>query len=225
MSISAVSQHSATTTSSFSKVNDSEGRVINLRNFLFLVPAISAIAIGSIFIPHFAFGLGVGAIKLVATIISHVILDRSGILPRVEEKNSKYSEAIRSALLSVSIFGPIVEEGVFRGFLQPVLTNAVQILIPAAAAALFGPTLSVAVIVSVVATSVLFGAAHLFNSHKNAHIQAISSTVAGLIYGFLTVQFGIGAAMAAHIANNTIASCFISLVPEHKKVNSSALPA
>ncbi len=114
------------------------------------------------------------------------------------EKNSEYDRHVRKSLLAVSLFGPIAEEGIFRGLIQPLVTKSIQILVPAATAALFGTGLSVATVVSIVATSVFFGAAHYFNPHKNAHIQAVSAALGGLTLGLLSAQFGIGASIAAH---------------------------
>jgi hypothetical protein len=215
MSTAAITTNSQESTS---RTDDFVELVVNPRNYLFLIPTIAAIAVGAIFIPHFGLGLAVGTADLVVSMIGFTLLDRSGILPRTEEKNSKYQQALRDALLEVSVFGPIAEEGVFRGIIQPLLTRTIQILLPAAAVAFFGTPLSIAVFISVVASSILFGAAHYMNPHKNAHIQAISATVGGLVYGFLSAQFGIGASMAAHIANNTLVSMIVALSPENNSM-------
>ncbi len=191
---------------------------INPRKYLFLIPTIAAIAVGAIFIPYFGLGLAVGAGDLVLSVIGFTLLDRCGILPRKEEKNSKYRQALRDALLEVSVFAPLGEEGVFRGIMQPLVTRTIQILFPAAAVALVGTPLSVAVAVSIAATSVIFGALHYLNPHKNSYIQAISATVGGLVYGFLSAQFGIGASIAAHIANNTLVSMIVALSPERNSM-------
>ncbi len=174
------------------------------RNFLFLIPTITGIALGLLLIPNFGLGLAVGAADLAVTVVSMFFLTHVGIVEEDKEKNSKYGKYLRSSLLNVSFFGPIAEEGIFRGYIQPLMTKAIQVLAPAAAVALLGGGMSVAVVVSIVATSILFGAAHLINPHKGAHVQAISATVTGVVLGILSAQFGIGASIAAHIANNSI---------------------
>ncbi len=213
MSISAVS------------TQESAPIVFEPRNFLFLVPTISAIALGLIFFPHFGLGLAVGAADLVFTTAYTVVLDKTGILPQTEDKNSKYEKMDRANLLLGSVFAPIAEEGIFRGLLQPLCARAIQILLPATAAAVFGPHLTVAVVASIVATSIFFGAVHYMNPHKNAHIQAIAAGVGSLTLGFLSAQFGIGAAIAAHLSYNSLISCVQALKPEDKKVDTSQLPA
>ena len=123
----------------------------------------------------------------------------------------------------------------FRGLVQPLLTKSVQVLIPAATVVFFGTGLSVATAVAIVATSVLFGAAHLSNPHKGAHIQAMSATVSGVVLGILAARFGIGASIASHIANNSLVSIFVAIpqslsnqerrrARSQKKYNTSALP-
>ena len=186
---------------------------IQPRNFLFLIPTITGIVLGLLLIPNFGLGLAVGAADLAVTVVSVLFLTHAGIIEEDKEKNSKYGKHLRSSLLSASFFGPIVEEGIFRGYIQPIMTKAIQILAPAAAAALLGGGMSVAVIVGIVATAVLFGAAHLSNPHKRAHVQAISATVTGIVLGILSAQFGIGASIAAHIANNSILGTLLACTP------------
>src|SRR5579872_2362088 len=107
---------------------------------------------------------------------------------------------------------PIVEEGLFRGILQPLTTHAILFVAPTAAAAFAATSLSIAAAVSIVATGVIFGLAHLFNSHKNAHIQAITAIFSGIGWGIARAQFGLPAVMAAHIVNNTIAVTLLTLL-------------
>lgn len=218
MSISAVTTSAVTT-------QESTRIVFEPRNFLFLVPTISAIAFGLIFFPHFGLGLAAGAADLVFTTAYTIVLDKTGILPQKEDKNSKYEKMSRNNLLVGSVFAPIAEEGLFRGLLQPLCARAIQILLPATAAALFGPHLTVAVVASIVATSIVFGAVHYMNPHKNAHIQAITAGIGSLPLGFLSAQFGIGASIAAHLSFNTLVSCVQALKPANEKIDTSKLPA
>lgn len=206
---------------------------IQPRNFLYLIPTITGIVLGILFLPHFGLGLAFGAAHLAIKVISIAILKKAGILQESPEENNEYGKYIRKSLLAVSLFGPIAEEGIFRGLIQPLGTKSIQILVPAAAAALFGTGLNVATAVSIVATSVLFGAAHYFNPHKNAHIQAVSATLGGLTWGLLSAQFGIGAAIAGHISNNSILGFFVAFktwdkerdsVLEQRKFDVAPLP-
>jgi membrane protease YdiL (CAAX protease family) len=231
MSVSAVS-HTPTTSSSGTSSSSldpsqawNEGFTIDggeygpyYKKFLFLIPTITGIAIGILLFPHFGLGLAVGAAGLVVTVIAMSVLSHMGILKSSEDKNSEYEKHIHKSLLEVALFGPIAEEGLFRGFMQPLLTRSIQILVPAAATAVFlGTGMGVATAVSIAVTAVVFGGIHYFNPHKDSHIQAVAATVSGVVMGVLAAQFGIGAAIAAHVANNTIPSLFFAFVPARKR--------
>ncbi len=218
MAISSVTQHPPITNVHVPHTSDMDTIecIIQPSNFLHLIPTITGIALGILFLPHFGLGLAFGAIELTVMLISLVFLRKAGILTSLPDNNSEYDKLLRKSLLQASLFGPIVEEGVFRGVIQPLVTKSIQILVPAAAAALFGTGPSVATAVSVVATSVLFGAFHYFNPHKNVHIQAVTSTVGGLMLGCISAQFGIGASFAAHISFNSILGLFIACRPLDK---------
>lgn len=206
-SISSPTSSSEATSTSSEQITEF---VIYPHHFLFLIPTITGIALGILFVPNFGLGLAVGAAELAVSLVSMSVLSNMGIVKSSREEKSEYSKNLVKSLLAVSLFAPIAEEGLFRGLVQPLLAKSIQILVPAAAAAFFGP-FTVATAVSVLATSVFFGAVHYFNPHKDSHIQALSATVGGLVYGILAAQFGIGASMAAHIANNSIISCIIAI--------------
>lgn len=206
----------------FASFNQMDDRVLNSsanyksplfqsRHLLFLIPTITGIALGILFLPHFSLGLAVGVGDFAFTIVTMALLDSQGMLRVHPDKNSKYSQNIARSLLFIALFGPIVEEGLFRGLIQPLLTKTIQILIPAAASSVFGSGLTIATLVSIIATAALFGVAHYFNPHQHAHIQAIACTLSGICLGILSAQFGIGAAIAAHVANNTIISAALAL--------------
>ena len=60
---------------------------------------------------------------------------------------------------------------------------------------------------------IIFGLIHAFNDHKNAHIQAMCATVAGILFGITAAQFGLAASIAAHMVNNTMAVTFLKAYP------------
>jgi membrane protease YdiL (CAAX protease family) len=93
-----------------------------------------------------------------------------------------------------TIIAPLVEELLFRGSI-PLLSHAIVYLIPNASAILFGP-FNVSVVISIVATSILFGF-----GHDNWPTFKI---IGGLVFGILAVNFGLAAAVGAHMMNNTI---------------------
>lgn len=210
MSVTSVSLPQTTSTAASS----SEHKIVCVfepRNFLFLIPTITGIAMGIIFVPNFGLGLAAGAGMLVATGLTMIVLSAAGLIERTKERRSEYSKFLAKNSLAVALFGPIQEEAIFRGGFQPLITHAIQMIVPAASAVLFGP-FSIATTVSIVATGVFFGALHYLNPHKGAFQQAVSASIGGIAFGALSAQFGIGAAVAAHIANNTIATTLLGFI-------------
>src|SRR6185503_6739912 len=139
MSISvAVQPPLANISASSAYAADRRERIIQPHNFLFLIPTITGIALGLLFLPNFGLGLAIGAAELIFNIASMSLLSKAGILKHTDEKNSEYAKSIRKSLFEVSLFGPIAEEGIFRGLIQPLLTKSIQILAPAAATVVFG---------------------------------------------------------------------------------------
>ncbi len=130
----------------------------------------------------------------------------------VDDGNSEYIETAAKHPLFSTIGMPIVEEGFFRGILQPLATHAILYVAPTAAAAFAGTSLSIAATVSIVAIGVIFGLAHLFNPHKNARMQAITTTFSGIGWGIAKARFGLPAAMAAHIVNNTFSVTLLTFL-------------
>lgn len=183
--------------------------IANPQNWLYLVPTIGALAIGVIFAPNFAIGMAAGAGILAAMAVVSIVMNAAGLTKK--DENSEYEKSILENPWLGTLVAPIAEEGIFRGLIQPLAMRCVLWAIPAAGAALLGPGITIATTVAVVATAAIFGLAHAFNKHKNAHIQAITTTFSGIAFGLIAVQFGLPAAIAAHMVNNTIAITLMKL--------------
>lgn len=210
MSISAVALNiSSATQTAPADQTKKEFSISPNSKLLFLIPTITGIALGILFIPNFGLGLAIGALEVPIKLISLLVMNATGIISS-DKNESEYSKQLIGSLFYVSVIGPIAEEGIFRGIVQPLLTRAIQIIVPAAAAIAFGP-FSIATTVSIVASGIIFGAVHYFNNHDGAHVQAMFASVTGIVYGILAAQFGIGASIAAHIINNTVVSTLIAL--------------
>ncbi len=203
MSISAVLPHSLGATSTSTKANPIANDANKSPDWTYLVPVIGILALGILLFPSSVpIGMAVGAATLIGSVAITLIstclkLDVKD--DKEENKNLSFSEK-----LAATVAAPILEEGFFRGILQPLAIRAIVFIVPAASAAFLGTGLSVAVLVSVVATAILFGLVHLTNDHKNTHIQAFSATKSGIVYGFLAVYLGLPAAIAAHMIHNTL---------------------
>lgn len=186
---------------------------IDPKNFLFLIPTITGIALGIIFLPNFTLGLAAGFGMVVVTVISLKLLTVAGLIEDIKEEKSEYAKMLGKESLEATLFGPIAEESLFRGGMQPLLTKAIEWIIPSTAAALIGPSFSIAATTSILVTGVFFGALHYLNPHKAALHQAVVASIGGVAFGALAAQFGFGAAVAAHIANNTLAISFSGFQP------------
>jgi membrane protease YdiL (CAAX protease family) len=127
------------------------------------------------------------------------------ILLRTPDIQTPFSKMLDSGLasrLAIALFGvtfgPVVEELLFRGFLQPVFINAVGVF------------------PGILATSVLFGAMHLT---QNADLwqAGVTITVAG--FGFGVVRHISGSTRASsivHVAYNVLPFLLTLLFPNQK---------
>lgn len=181
----------------------------NAEKWYYLVPVIAAVALSSLYVPNVALGLAVGTALSVTVNVAMQALTALNVLE--SDNNSSYLEMVQLSPLLYSLVLPVGEELVFRGVLQPLMSRAIVWIAPAAAATFLGTPLSIATGVSIVATAAIFGLIHLFNEHENAPAQAVFSTLSGIALGVVAAQFGLGASIAAHIANNTLSVSLINL--------------
>lgn len=175
----------------------------------YLIPTIGCVALGIIKVPNFSLGLAAGTVLYLVSYTSVFLLKAAGLYH--EDKQSKYIQELRKNAFIGSLACPIIEEFIFRAGVQPLAAHCIQRLIPATAGSFMGTNLSLALTISMVVTASFFGLAHYTNNHKNLHLQAGIATIGGISFGVLAAKFGIGASIAAHIANNTIAITHLML--------------
>ena len=172
------------------------------KDISFLIPTMGVLALGVIYAANVPIGIMIGIGGLACKFVVHLAIN--AFVKTEEDNDSEYDRNINRYPLAATLKAPFLEEIFFRGCMQPLLTRCIVYLAPAAAAAFLGTGFSIATTVSIVATAAIFGFIHIFNEHKNSHIQAFSATIGGVILGVTAVQFGLAAAIAAHIVNNTI---------------------
>jgi membrane protease YdiL (CAAX protease family) len=183
------------------------------KNWIYLVPTIGAVALCVFLAPATApIGIAIGVVIFSVSGLAALVLKVTHLLD--EDPDSEYQKTLLEHPILATLVAPILEEGFFRGLMQPLAARAILFIAPAAAALYLGTGLSIAVTISIVATAAIFGLAHCFNSHKNSHIQALTATCGGIALGLLTVQFGLAAAIAAHMVNNTIAMTLTKLLQD-----------
>jgi len=122
--------------------------------------------------------------------------------PDVETPFSKMLDSGWGSRLAISLFGvtiaPIVEELLFRGFLQPVLVAATGVF------------------PGILATSVLFGTVHLT---QNAGLwqAGLTITVAGFVFGVIRhISGSTRASSIVHIAYNVVPFVLTLLFPNSR---------
>ena len=101
-----------------------------------------------------------------------------------------------------SIIQPIFEELSFRGWCQENLFKYLSELFNDASITIFSHKIKLATIVSVIATAIFFGAAHILSGY--GFIRIVQAAMSGLAYGVLKEEFGMLAPVAAHIVHNTL---------------------
>lgn len=171
----------------------------------YLIPTISVMILGALFVPHFATGLLAGLISMPVNLIIGCILVIFFAARDESTSESEHSEFLKNQSLYCSLIGPVGEELVFRGLIQQLLILALTWLFPMAAnSILLFPGINIIAALSILLSSIIFGAAHAQNRHNNAHLQAVSTSITGVFLGLLAFHFGLGASIAAHILIGTI---------------------
>jgi len=166
--------------------------VVQLKYWQDILTTSAVMAIGAIFIPYFALGLAIGLFYV--SFIKPLI--RALVLMVMEPNETAQAKEVRENILLATLIGPVLEEVLFRGLLQPVLLFGMASLFPQLA--------GLAAVIAVLIAGVAFGLAHLGNKHPNSHIQAALCVFSGIFYGIVALQFGLGASIAIHMLNNTL---------------------
>ena len=186
------------------------GKHYDLHYWSYLIPTLCVAGIGTALIPHFALGVAVGittaiVLRLFMGLISQIWGD--------PKENKTMTALIMSDPLTATLCAPLMEEFLFRGLIQPLLVLMLTCLAPGLAAIPFLTIgLSLALIASIICTSSIFGIIHLANSTDlDNYYQVIGTTLAGITFGVISAQFGLAAAIAAHIALNTISITMLKL--------------
>lgn len=107
--------------------------------WLYLLPTIAVGAVGAACIPHFALGLGIGMCQFIVNYSLSTILNRWMSLPPTE-RNSIYENQLREGLTWTTLVGPVFEELLFRGILQPLLLLTIGALFSLSPTELFSKT-------------------------------------------------------------------------------------
>lgn len=174
-----------------------------------LIPVIVTVAYSILLVPvPFVIGSAVGfGMGVLGYGINHLYTWLQPAQPnRLTQRNDliTYTEMYETRFRDVCIKGPIIEEIQFRLGLQGVLRYLAKRVFPTASIHLFSlKPIPLAPVVAVVLASGLFGLSHLISPRSDRKVQVYFATISGLVLGILMMNFGLAAAIGAHIANNT----------------------
>lgn len=96
---------------------------------------------------------------------------------------------------------PIGEELVFRGLLQPFLSNGLLLYMPRLATPLL-LGIPAANVVSAVALGTGFGVIHYFGYKSGGKQVALIGSISGSFYGIIKERFGLATSISAHMIHN-----------------------
>ncbi|HEY2811484.1 MAG TPA: CPBP family intramembrane glutamic endopeptidase [Rhabdochlamydiaceae bacterium] len=132
-----------------------------------------------------------------------------------EDKSNPGDEAYRKKFAKNPFYtcvgGPLLEEGIFRLVIQGTLQQILPKIVPAIAVSVFGFQFPMAIVIAMVASSIIFGAAHMSNHHSGAAYQSANAAISSLfVEAPLFYFYGFWASFFAHCINNTIVACLTS---------------
>lgn len=170
----------------------------------------------------FPIGLGLGKIHVITSVA--ILSLESGMLPheikKLEkriEKETHHKRLMKESDWKVCLEGPILEELIFRGLLQPIFVRTLGV----------SPGIAV--------TAILFGTMHNLAPKENrlsffeswykkpemkivfdlesasGLMQASSAAIGGIFFGVLRQQYGLLASIGAHIGNNCAVNMILKL--------------
>jgi membrane protease YdiL (CAAX protease family) len=202
-----------------------KNNISHFENWTYLIPTIGVVACCALLSPTFVLkGIGIGIVEYsFMSLMGHAVIK---ICNLKNEKPSEYVKMVMRAPVWITVVLPILEEGVFRGCLQPLLTRIILFLVPSAAVPAactlwLGTPMSVALTISIIATALIFGIAHLSNGgmHRHSVIQSLFATLGGIIDGVAAAKLGLVASMTAHMIINTCTITEVKLYTPPERFN------
>ena len=130
-----------------------------------------------------------------------------------EQLEGNFESDIKKVIEYAVWTGPLGEEILFRGLLQGAFNKVGSAIFKDKEVDVFSHKIKLAPLVSIVATSVLFGAVHAPNGPDSLG-QVISAGTGGLTLGLLRHRFGLISSLAAHSTQNACAM-FVPPKPPH----------
>lgn len=118
-----------------------------------------------------------------------------------DEDDVPVSERLDKHFWEMVVKYPIGEELIFRGLLQPFLSNGLLLYMPQLAAPVL-LEIPAANVVSAIAIGTGFGIVHYFCYKSGGKEVALISSISGSFYGMIKERFGLATSISAHIVHN-----------------------
>jgi membrane protease YdiL (CAAX protease family) len=165
-----------------------------------LALVVAGIALGALASSTFAIGVSCG---IVESLVFFSIVVLASYYTEIHLVTSHHDVFLRTCV------SPTLEEIFFRGLIQPLAEMSLAYALPAVTVEIFGATLTLAAIVAITTTALIFGLAHLYNSRPGSNIQAIHAAIGSIALSLLAVRVGLAASIAMHVVHNTATAIVI----------------
>lgn len=185
---------------------------LDIPKYFYLIPVGLTLAASMFFLPYAPLVLKLTLAEIACTILILSVISGLSLLLgiQLEGENGLYDDEINRAglgsfLLYGAFFGPIIEEVMFRGIMQPLLLLC---FLGAGMGFVLSPALAIGI------TAITFGLIHLGNTEDWSNYgQAIYCIFGGLFDGCLALAFGLPASILSHMVHNTffLTLCLSSL--------------
>lgn len=127
-----------------------------------------------------------------------------------------FFENLEDTALYENIAAPVLEEVLFRGGVQTLLTKVIAFCVPYFKQRSYG-SIPAANCISAIATGSLIGAVHFSNFKKTegrAALQSIIIGISGIMFGITKECYGLFCSIVAHAVHNSLTDLSEKLYPE-----------
>lgn len=166
------------------------------------------------------------SIGLFLNFLYHHIVNKDPSLP---EKTEDLDPNRSIPLSYIGVYGPIIEELIFRLGVQGTLQFLFRNDIPPRIITLLGIAMPATNIAAMILSGMIFGISH-YSRERNNVAQVLYTGISGIfVEGALYAAFGLAPAIFAHIINNTISLAILEILVElntnRQRVLTQAEPA
>lgn len=162
------------------------------------VPVVGYIALGVLFSKTFAIGLAAGSILYASTFALHAGARHFNLFPNLHLVDPEIQKKAGQSATSNTIFTPILQQVMHNGILLKVFQVFTRYALPPI-------SLPLSAITASLCSALVFSKVQGFSRpQENARYYNFINLISGVAYSALALNFGIAAAIGAHVVNNLI---------------------